>query len=183
MTRNESGGAHRSANRDVTLRPATEVDREAIATLHRASIRALAASAYDEAVVDAWTAPIEPGVYEVEPENGAVVVAERAAAADGELLAYGDVRFHAPAYLRSDVDGEVRAVYVAPEHARTGVGTAVLSRLDSLARRTGCGSLGALCSVNARPFYESRGWVVVAERSHEFGGEVAAPAVEMRTQR
>lgn len=165
---------------DVQVRPAEPDDANDVVAVHRAAVRELAASAYDDEVLEAWVAPLDPADYDLDPEDGRFLVAERPDRADAGVVGFGEVRFEPPEYVDADVDGEVRALYVAPEHARCGVGTALLSELHAVARDAGVDVLGALASVNAVPFYRSRGWEVVAERTHAFGGEVEAPAVELR---
>lgn len=164
---------------DVSLREARDADARAIAAVHEASIREFGAAAYDDAVVEAWAAPVDPDEYDLEPEDGRFLVAERA---DGTVVGFGEARFVPPEYCSAPADGDVRAVYVAPEHAREGVGTAILSRLEASARDADLDALGALCSLNAVEFYRRRDWTVVEERTHEFGGEVQGSAVEMRTE-
>lgn len=122
-----------------------------------------------------------------QPENGRLFVAavepenDDAESSDATVTAgFGDVRFDPPEYLNEPTDSGVRAVYVDPAYAGEGVGSTLLERLEVTARDRGLASLGLHSSVNARPFYERHGYVVVEEITFEFGGKVEAPAIEMR---
>lgn len=96
----------------------------------------------------------------------------------GRVVGFGDARPEPSGYT-DGVDGEIRAVYVHPDAARTGVGSAILADLEGWARGRGVASLGLHASLNAVPFYEARGYDRVGERTHEFEGGVEAPVVEM----
>ncbi|HEV2718948.1 MAG TPA: hypothetical protein VG323_02930 [Thermoanaerobaculia bacterium] len=50
----------------IAIRRATDADREAIARLHEASIRALGPRAYTAEEVDSWAANIHPQQYPIE---------------------------------------------------------------------------------------------------------------------
>ena len=76
--------------------------------------------------------------------------------------------------------GEVRAVYVHPDFARRGVGSALLAELERRARDRGFETLVLTASLNAVPFYEHRGYEAVTTVTYEFGGDVPGDAVVMR---
>lgn len=164
----------------VQVRPATRADVEAVYDLHVASIRAFGPSAYDERQVTAWAEtpfagvddhyPVgEPGhqfvVACVDPpeggprSEGAVGGASREQA--GELAGFG--------HLAVD-EREVRAVYVHPDHARSGVGSALLAHLEGVAYGRGLSALELTASLNAVPFYRQAGYDPVAEAVHRTSG-------------
>lgn len=154
---------------EPTIRPATMADVEAILALHVASIRRLGAETYSPRQVDAWaTKPEGTSPYEasIRDDGRHVIVAER----DGELLGWGRLD-------RSD--GEVSAVYVHPDHARQGVGSALVAHLEALAREWGFDRLHLWASLNAVPFYESLGFLRLDKRLHETTGGVVMSCVEM----
>ena len=62
-----------------------------------------------------------------------------------------------------DAMGEVRAVYVHPDHARHGVGSALLAELEGYARGRGLDRLSLQSSLNAVGFYERAGYERVGE--------------------
>ncbi|WP_254545608.1 GNAT family N-acetyltransferase [Halomarina pelagica] len=151
----------------MRVRPATPDDAPAILDLHVASIRAFGPAAYDERQVEAWATTDGPPDYPIGEPGQYLVVAER----EGELAGFGHL--HVP-------EAEVRAVYVHPGHARRGVGSALLGRLEAEARGRGIDELSLSASRNAVPFYEALGWERVREASHETSGGVVLPVVVMR---
>ena len=193
----------------MRIREAESGDEDAISAVHERSVRELAAEHYDDAVVEAWVSPTEDDessdadsseeradtddssvgdgddVDGVQPEDGRLFVAEVPAdegPAARTVVGFGDVRFEPPEYLEETADGGVRAVYVDPDHAGEGVGTALLRRLEIEARDEGLESLGLLASINARGFYEYHGYEPLGERTFDFGDGVEGPAVEMRQE-
>ncbi|WP_435334874.1 GNAT family N-acetyltransferase [Haloarchaeobius sp. TZWWS8] len=142
----------------VTIHRATREDTPTIARLHAASIRELGRSHYDDRQVRAWAGGKRPERYPVDEEDEYVVVAE----VDRRLAGYGHLRLE---------DGEVRAVYVHPDFARRGIGSALLSHLESTAREDGHVDCYLYSSCNAVGFYERAGWTVVAAETIETTGD------------
>lgn len=143
----------------VSIRPATPADGTAVARLHEAAIRERGPAAYDEAQVEAWAANKDPDRYPIDDPDSHFVVAARV----GTIVGFGE--------LVPD-EREVRAVYVHPNHADDGVGTAILDHLEETAREEGIERLELLSSKNAVGFYEHRGWEPVEAVDHESTGGV-----------
>lgn len=141
----------------TSVRPAEPGEETAILSLHQASIRTFGPDAYDPAQVSAWAEKDEVD-YPIGNDEHRFLVAER----DGELAGFGDL--HYP-------EAEIAAVYVHPDHARSGVGTTILENLELAARRDGIDRLGLLASRNAVGFYTHAGYENVEKRIHETGGE------------
>ncbi|WP_458204823.1 N-acetyltransferase family protein [Haladaptatus sp. NG-SE-30] len=152
-----------------SIRPATEADADAVLDLHTASVRAFGTESYHDEQVEAWASKSggsEPFLESVRDESAHGVVAE----VDDELAGFGHV----------DLDTEtVNAVYVHPDHAREGVGSALLSRLEDRAKEAGLESLSLEASLNAVEFYEQAGYERVATVEHETTGGVELACVEM----
>lgn len=74
------------------------------------------------------------------------------------------------------------AVYVRPEIAREGVGSALLAELERVAHERGIETLGLWASLPALPFYLAQGYERVAEHTHEFAPGVEGRIVEMQTE-
>jgi len=140
----------------VTVRPARPDEQSAILALHQTSIRAFGPDAYAPRQVHAWAEKDEPD-YPIDDDDHRFVVAERT----GELAGFGDLDCSA---------AEITAVYVHPDHTRTGAGTAMLKDLEAAARRHGIEQLGLLASKNAVGFYADAGYERVEKRLHETGG-------------
>jgi putative acetyltransferase len=174
-----------------TIRPARPDDESAIEAVHEAAIRAFGPAAYDEVQVSAWANEEvdETGwgvgdVTDLGADDRYAVVAE----VEDEIAGFGRIRLgaipDAPAdRLLALVDrpvAEVTAVYVHPDHARTGLGTAILDALEARAREAGATVIGLLAARNAVEFYEGNGYEAVASRSHEpaEGVEMAATWME-----
>lgn len=151
----------------VTIRLATPADGEALVEVHVASIRELGPAAYDPEQVEAWAANKRPDRYPLGDESTHAVVAE-----SDEIVGFGWVDLEA---------GEVTAVYVHPDHARQGVGRAILEHLETAAREAGLESLGLTASVNAARFYERFGYEPVERVDHDINGEILE-CVRMRTE-
>ncbi|WP_256299757.1 GNAT family N-acetyltransferase [Haloarchaeobius salinus] len=171
----------------MQIRVATEADVQAIRTVHEASIRGLGSETYDVEQVDAWAAGVESADYAAVSHDGFYyTVAEiETGAVDGQsVVGFGTLAWCEPDGYQADVDAEVTAVYVHPDVARDGVGTALLVDLERQGRSEGFRSLGLTASTNAVPFYEAHGYVRVRERTHEFsvreGTGVEGTVVEMR---
>lgn len=153
------------------VRPAAPADAPEILALHVASIRAFGPEAYDETQVAAWADKDGgPDRYPIGDDGHYLVVAER----DGSVAGYGHL---VPS------DHEVRAVYVRPEHAGEGVGSAILDRLEARARERDADEVTLWASLNAVGFYERRGYDSVRETAVEKeydGRPVTLSVVRMR---
>ena len=159
----------------ATVREATAEDAEAIRRVHAASIRGLAASHYDADQIESWS-DVDEDDYSLPAEGFHVVVAE---AAGGEVDR-GEDDDTVVGFGALDLEsGEVRAVYVHPDHAGGGVGSAILAELEAAAADAGLMNLHLTASLNAVPFYERHGWVSTEPTTHELGDGLALEAQAM----
>lgn len=150
----------------VTIRLATSEDEAALSSLHARSIRAFGPNGYDAAQVEAWANSTTPAEYRADDDSTYFVVVET----DGEVAGFGS--------LHRD-EGELLAMYVHPDHARQGVGAALLEHLEGVAREDGTDTITLLGSVNAVPFYEHHGYERVRTTTHE-QGDAELECVAMR---
>jgi len=146
----------------MRLRYATDDDVPAVARVQTAAAREFGPGYYTEAQLDHWARERDPDDYDF--DDGVHVVAE---SADG-VVGWGWVR---------PERSELSAVYVHPDHAREGVGTRVLDRLETEAGDRGCTALSLWSSLPAVPFYDANGYRTV--RRVELG-EASLPSVVMR---
>lgn len=119
------------------IRTAAIDDLAGIARAHTASIQVLCASFYSADQIEAWTTPLVPAIYASALEDETVVVAD----VGGEIAGFG---------ILDPARGEVHAVYVHPAYAGLGVGSALLARMESIARKNGVDRLSChrlACSV------------------------------------
>lgn len=147
------------------VRPATPEERPAVRDCHVDSVLAFGPDAYDDEQVRAWAKADDrsPGDYDVEADGEHFTVALR----DGSVAGFG--------HLVLD-EGAVHAVYVHPDHAGRGVGSALLAELEGYARGREVPALALQSSLNAVGFYERAGYERVAEGESPGG----IPVVEMR---
>jgi putative acetyltransferase len=148
-------------DRSLNLRPATAEDRSALWQLHSRSVAALCQGAYSSQEVRTWVELLRPEGYLRPEQPRTVLVAER----ERHMVGFGQL---------DPQLGELEALYVAPEAAGHGVGSALLSALELLAWRAGVPVMSLDASLNAEPFYRARGYV----RLHG-ARRVLTPAVQL----
>ncbi|HET7322851.1 MAG TPA: GNAT family N-acetyltransferase [Halococcus sp.] len=136
-------------------------------TLHTASVHAFGPEKYDTEQVRRWAKADEraPKDYTVDAANEHFTVAVR----DGEVAGFGHLVLNA---------GEIHAIYVHPDHAHHGVGSALLAELEGYARGQGLTELALQSSLNAVGFYERAGYERIGEGESPGG----LPVVEMRKE-
>jgi putative acetyltransferase len=152
----------------VVIRPAVLDDRPAIRDLHAASIRRLCSKSYSPAQIERWAGFLSADRYTavITDEQRRFVVAEMG----GRIVGFG--QFHPAA-------AEIEAVYVDPEHAGSGVGSALLRHLERLGRESSLRSLHLTATLNAVPFYEHHGFQVIGheELGHPSGAILECAAM------
>lgn len=153
----------------VTIRPAEPDDAEAICGVHVAAISAVESPAYDDGQILAWASYPTPDRYPIEDDRSPVFVAE----ADGEVVGFAEL---------DAAEAAVEEVYVHPDHAREGVGTALLDRVAAAAEERGLDGLSVTASLNAVPFYEAVGYRQVDETVEKIAGDVAFPCAVLETE-
>jgi len=152
---------------DVALRPATPADAPAILRLHRDSILSLGIGSYSLAEVESWAAGLVAERY-VEAMNKGGETFIVAAVADGALAGFC-----------SFGDDEVKGLYVAPEWARRGVGSALLRRAEATISAGGHRLIRIIASLSGAAFYERHGYRVVERRDWKSRGGLVSAALAM----
>ncbi len=137
----------------ATIRPAHIADADRIHRIHTASIRALARSAYSSDLIESWAGHLRPALYLTPIHEGRLWVVE----AQGALVALG---------ILDEDHSEVKALYVAPDHARCGHGRRLLRHLEAEIQRAGHVQSQLSASKNAIAFYERMGYRVVGRAEH-----------------
>jgi putative acetyltransferase len=146
-------------------------DAWAFLAVHRAAIREIAAADYPAVVIEAW-APLPVTEDDVERllvnRDGEVrLVAELG----GRIVGLGAI---------VPQNAELRACYVAPGAARTGVGTAIVREIERIARQHRLAFLELDSSLTAEPFYRSLGYVALGRIVHRLGSGQPMASVKMR---
>lgn len=127
----------------MQLRRADATDAEALATIRRSAILALAASAMSKEQAEQWAAR---------------AAADRIARALRDHDVWVAVDGVAIGWVEVDQD-RVAALYVSPSCSRRGVGTALLARAETSIRSSGYATTRLESSPNALEFYFRRGYV------------------------
>lgn len=150
----------------MNLREAGPDDVAAVRDVHEAAIRGLGPAAYDDEQVEAWAAGCESAEYGdiTDPESRFVVVETD----DGDVVGFGCMRFDPGEEYEIDADAEVTGMYVHPDVAGDGVGTAILADLEDAAADRGGELVVLTASLNAVDFYEHRGYERALSMDHEF---------------
>jgi GNAT superfamily N-acetyltransferase len=168
----------------MNVRRMTDLDRGAVANLHRRSARELGARAYDEETAKAWAGDRCHCDYDLGDAESTFVVAvtspdvtrgprvERSpGGGEGDVAGFG--------HLNADT-GAVEAVYVSPTYAGDGVGTRLLEALESRAVETGLDELSLVSSLNAVGFYEHHGYAVTDATTVETRGNGVTATLDVR---
>ncbi len=135
----------------ITVRYASPNDARAILTVHHEAVHQLASTSYGNEILDDWSKPVTTGrivAYQDQLRKGdeITLVAEVA----GLIAGFAAI---APS------THELRAVYVRPQASRKGVGSALLSMLEEIAKDKGIPELTLDASLNAEPFYRQHGYL------------------------
>lgn len=150
----------------MTIRPARDSDAPALWHVHSVSVQTLCAGWYSEEEITVWVGRLVADAYQSAIRAHLMVVAED----DGDVVGFGELDL---------ARGEVVAVYVRPQAAGAGVGSALLSHLEHAARTHGLSRLTLCASLNAEKFYAHRGWHAGVREKHRLTNAVAVDCVRM----
>jgi putative acetyltransferase len=142
----------------VNIRRYQPSDLDAVMDVFRGSVRRIAIRDYSEAQVKAW-APDEP-----DRERWAARRASRptwVAKIDGAIAGFTDL----------EPDGHVDMMFVHPDHQGKGVADALLATVESEAARLGLERLHTEASITAKPFFERKGFRVIAPQTVSLRGQ------------
>ena len=157
------------AEMTIVVRPMRAGEERTFLEIHSRSVRGLAIGFYPQAVIDGWAggaSDAQVQKFGENPDREIRLIAEL----DGEPVGLGSLVV---------ANNELRACYVVPEAARRGVGTALVERIERIARENGVSRLELHSSVNAEPFYLSVGYRVADRTQHRLRDNLAMDAVKM----
>lgn len=171
----------------AVLRPATRADVPALETLIARSARTLGAAVYTPAQIEGAlrgafgvdTQLVDDGTYFVAEDGGRLVAC--GGWSRRRTLFGGDARQGRDAGLldpRADA-ARVRAFFVDPQHARRGLGRAILARCEAEARAAGFTRLALMATLPGVRLYAAHGWVADAPIEHPVGDGVTITFVPM----
>jgi putative acetyltransferase len=133
----------------VTLRPYRPDDAAALLELFRDTIRRVNSRDYSPEQIRAWASDdIDPDAWAGRFAGRFVVVAEEA----GRPVGFAEL----------ESSGHIDRVYVSADHQGQGVGRALIEAVLAEEQRLGLPRLFLEASITARPFFEARGFTVVA---------------------
>ena len=135
----------------VTVRPLRDDEIRLYLEIHERAIRGLAASHYSRADIEGWVVPATDENLRRLTRN-----------ADREIRFVAELHGNPVGIGALVVEkSELRAVYVAPEGARRGCGSALVREIERTARDNKLTRLALHASLNAEPFYVSLGYEVL----------------------
>jgi putative acetyltransferase len=133
-------------------------DIDALVDLFRKSVRITAGRDYTQEQVLAWAPDeIDRSAGSERCANSQTLVAEL----QNSLVGF--------AILESD--GHLDMMYVHPEHQGKGIASALLEHVERFARRHGLARLYTEASITARPYFEHRGFRLIAPQAVSTRGQ------------
>jgi putative acetyltransferase len=143
------------------IRPARRDDIAALIALFRASVRLIARRDYTEEQVLAWAPDeIDAGAWTRRHETRRAWLAELGSTIVG--------------FIELESSGHLDMAYVHPDYQRRGVGSALLAQVEVTARKQGIRRLFTEASITARPFFERRGFLLIAPQTVVLRGQCFA---------
>ena len=143
----------------VTVRPLRDDEIGLYLDIHERAIRGLAGTHYSQEDLEGWVVPPTEENLRRLALNGDHEI-RLVAELDGSPVGIGALVLE---------ESDLRAVYVSPEGARQGCGSALVQEIERIARAHGVPRLTLHASLNAERFYANLGYSVL-ERT-----EVALP--------
>ena len=171
-----------------TLRVARLADRPELAALIDRSVRELCAADYQPSQIEAAlqgafgvdTLLIADGTFFVAEDAGKIVGcggwSQRATAFGGDHHTVRDASLLDPRTQAA----KIRAFFVAPSHARCGIGKAILARCESAAREHGFTQVELVATLTGVALYAAQGYVSEAPIQVTLPGDVRIDFVPMR---
>ena len=132
----------------VTVRPLRNDELRLYLEIHERAVRGLAGSHYSRDDIEGWVVPATDENLRrlaLNPEREIRLIAEL----DGRPVGMGALVLE---------QSELRALYVSPEGARRGCGSALVHEIERIARDAGTTRLTLHASLNAERFYADLGY-------------------------
>jgi putative acetyltransferase len=142
----------------ISFRPYLAKDAEALAELFVTSIEELAEDYYDASQRAAWASAAEDVAAFGETLAGLLTIL---AEARGEVLGFAALKDDA----KRPENRILEMLYVAPDHARQGIGKALLDVMELLAIKRGAETLTTDASEASREFFEKFGYEMQARNT------------------
>ena len=153
----------------VTVRPLRDDEIRLYLDIHERAIRGLAVSHYSSDAIEGWIVPRTDENLRrlaLNAEREIRLVAEL----DGTPVGIGALVLE---------ESELRAVYVSPEGARRGCGSALVREIERIARNNKITCLTLDASLNAEQFYTGLGYNVLERTEVTLANDHTMAAVRM----
>ncbi|MBE9203788.1 GNAT family N-acetyltransferase [Synechocystis salina LEGE 06099] len=144
----------------VYLRPYRPSDLSNIIHVFTEAVHQLGIRHYSLTQLSAW-APSEPDQQRWSDHLESMVILVAVARQEATIVGF----------IGYDGAGLVDLLFVHPTFARRGIATMLMQAVERLALANGVSRLQTKASMVARPFFESRGFVVTAAETVTIGGE------------
>ena len=155
----------------VKVRLAKYQDARGILEAHFSAVHETAAKDYPLEIRRGWAMPVTPERIDHYLRNALPNETTLVAEVDGRIAGFGVI---------IESNNELRAVYVAAEFGKQGVGSVLLRELEKLAKDRGCGELHMDSSLTAAPFYLRRGYAELGRAEHTLSTGDKMACVRMR---
>ena len=162
-------------NKHVCIRFAKKEEWEAILKIHRRAIHEIACDDYSPSILNLWGNPLTPDKISQEMdsfdrklEQGIFTIV---ADMDGTIAGFGEV---------IPKENLLLAVYINPDFKRQGIGTAIVSKLEDIAKQQGATFLQMDASLTAENFYISCGYQVIERGYHTVSSTEKMACVKMK---
>ncbi|KRB50434.1 acetyltransferase [Rhizobium sp. Root708] len=140
-----------------TIRLYTPDDCDATVEIFLRAIREVASKDYGTAEIDAWAKVEDREAWAARRASRPTWIAE----IDGRPAGFTDL----------EPDGHLDMMFVHPDYQGMGIASRLLQAVETQARIWALSRLFAEASLTARPFFERRGFVLIAEQSVEKRGQ------------
>lgn len=140
----------------LTIRPYRESDLDSVIAIFQAAIRETAARDYSPAQIAAWV-QVDRKAWARRRMDRLTWVANLGATSAG--------------FTDLEADGHLDMMFVHPAHQGQGIASRLLAKVEDAARAKGLSRIFTEASITARPFFERRGFQLVAAQSVAIRGQ------------
>jgi len=149
------------------IRPGRPTDAAGLYAVHERAVRVLGRRVYSDTQIESW-------IHGNSPEHYIAAMHD-----EGEAFEVAVTRLRGIVGFCALKGEELRSLYVDPDWARLGVGSALLQRAEARMAAAGHGKVVVGASLAGLPFYEQHGYRVVKHRHWRSRGGLMIPAVDM----
>ncbi|WNG45350.1 GNAT family N-acetyltransferase [Archangium minus] len=148
----------RQTSAAIVVRDYRPEDVDALMDLFRTAVLQVARRDYTEAQVRAWAGRMDREHWLKRLAAKPTFIAE----VSGQIAGFSDL----------EPDGHIDMLFVHADHQGRGVAAALFDHILARAKAAGLGRLYTEASLTARPFFERRGFTLIAAQDVPVAGEV-----------